>query len=113
MSERVRGFQKRRQRQADLARRRHLQPIADQALVAELLQDEGDDNLRLELEAARRAAYDIDASDSTSAEDAAALLMRVRAEFDEGRIEELTVSVRKSVLQSIVGPFGLGAVVAR
>ena len=69
--------------------------------------------LRLELEAACNAAYDIDTHPSISLQDAAALLSEVRKEFDQKRIDELMRATRRSVLESISGPFGLGGVLHR
>lgn len=113
MSAIVDRFQKRQIAKAKRARQSHLQQVADLQLVVELLETGGDDKIHHGIKAGIDEAYAIDKSPPVSVQQASDLLANLRHEFDQQRFGELAGSVRRGVLESIAGPFGIGRLLHR
>ncbi len=111
MSQRTDRFAKRRQEKAERKRKEHVREVADQADIAALLTAPAD--VHTDIMKGVTAEWSLEVDPQAVRRDAVAMLAVVRKDFDAARTAEVMQAARRSVIDSIVGPFGVGYLVAR
>lgn len=111
--DRVDRFIRRKQLLRDCEKRQHLADIADQALVDQFLSSDIDLESIQSCSRDLMQAYKFDLNMNVSDDEVKDLLKGLDNEFNDIRFDSLIVSCRNNVISSLVGPFGLGGLVAK
>lgn len=88
-------------------------PAVDPELVRQALTSSIDFASIRAIEDDFNRVYKFDLNVEASDQEVSDLLKTIRSEFDDSRFDELISSCKNNILSSIVGPFGLGGLVAK
>jgi hypothetical protein len=109
----VERFKKRKQLIKNIEKRNNFSIAADQEILKLFNNSKIDFDLINNIEHELNEKYDFNCDTDVSDEEADELLSILEKEFDTKKFDNLLKSCKKDILSSIIGPFGLGFLVAK